>query len=90
MKITRKREIISERTRRVTIKFGNTAGERFCQNCQARVPFLTVDEAALIRQTTARQIFRLVEKQTIHFEEIENGSLLVCFASLSNTMDESF
>lgn len=90
MKIIKKRELIIERKRSVTIKFGNISGERFCAACGERAQFVTIDEAAIVRQSTARQIFQLVEADLIHFIETENGLLLICFASLSEIADESF
>lgn len=88
MKITRKKEVIIERTRSVTIKLGSRSGERFCSICRKDMPFVTIDDAAVARQTTARLIFRLVEKNVLHFAETENGSLLICFASLSKIRKE--
>lgn len=90
MKIIKKKELIIERERSVTIRFANALSERFCVACGGRMQFVTIDEAAVVRQTTARQIFRLVEADLVHFDETENGLLLICFASLSKITDESF
>jgi len=84
MKITRKREIILERTRSVTIRFGDESGEIFCPVCEELIRFITVDQAATISEMTAREIFRLVEDERIHFQETKQGRLLVCLASLIN------
>lgn len=83
MKITRKREIISERERRVVVKFKDESRQGFCVDCQTLTSFVTVDEAAALRDTTARKIFRLVEAGKVHFEETADGRLFVCLPSLS-------
>lgn len=83
MKITRKRELIIERERRVRIKFNEAPPEAQCSKCDALAHFVTVDEAAIIKQTPAREIYRMVENGSIHFLENERGGLLVCLTSLS-------
>lgn len=82
MKITRKRELIIECERSVTIKFGTASIERFCRRCADKGHFITVEEAAILRQTTAREIFRLIETNKIHFDEGADSLLIVCLASL--------
>lgn len=89
MKITTKREITYERERRVTIRFGDSSAELFCASCEAIVRFLTIDEAAVLKQLTAREIFRLVESGGLHFAETKSGGLLICFASLSGAAQEN-
>ena len=90
MKITVKKELTIERERTLTIKFANAAAEKFCTVCRQRVQFITIDEAAIVRQTTARHIFQLVETDLIHYDETDNGLLLICFQSLSQIIEESF
>ena len=83
MKIKRKREIIVERERSVTLKIKRNSGATLCDRCGANSRFITVDEAALLAQTNSRSIFRLVETGTLHSLETREGWLLVCPASLS-------
>lgn len=88
MKITHKREIILVRERRITINLNDEAAEIFCRHCKTTAHFITANEAAAINQTTAREIFRMVEDGRIHFRETAQGSLLVCLESLTNLRDE--
>lgn len=85
MKIIARREIYIERERSVTTRTTDkTVFQRFCPECLIVTSFVTVDEAARLRQTTARKIFRLVERDSIHAADTSEGSLLVCFASLKS------
>ena len=84
MKITRRREIIFERERSVTIKFGGESDDAFCAACEAAARLVTVDEAAATLEMSSREIFRLTESGQIHFQETSRGLLLVCVASLKN------
>ena len=90
MKVSVKKELIIERERTVTIKFENASGEKYCTVCRERQLFITVNEAALFRQTTARHIFQMVEANLIHLDETDHGLLLICLASLPQIMDENF
>lgn len=85
MKITRQREIYVKRERRITINCADAPSVRFCAACQSDSRFVTVDEAAILRRTTSRQIFRLTEAREIHSEETADGLLIVCLASLASS-----
>jgi hypothetical protein len=80
VKVTTKREINIERTRSFTIRFMKPETLRFCAACQTDAPFVSVDEAAMARQTTSREIFHLVEEASLHSTETVEGLLLVCLA----------
>ncbi len=82
MKITRTREYTIERERTLTIRFNVAPVLKFCAECQAEMSFINVVQAAIIAQTTDRQIFRLVEANRLHCAESANGFLLVCHTSL--------
>lgn len=87
MKITRKRETTLERTRSVTIKFNDELREEFCPTCEEKMHFVTIDEAATVREKSSREIFRMVENGQVHFRETSSGRLLICLASLTNLPD---
>jgi len=89
MKITRKTNFFVERERRITIRFADRSvrPSRFCPDCQSDSLFVTVDEAALARQTTSREIFRLVEANQIHFNETADGLLLICLAPVTPVLE---
>ena len=89
MKITSKREIYIERERSITIRFANGQSLRFCRSCQTDSRFVTVDEAAIMRRTTSREIFRRVETDQIHSAETNEGLLLVCLTSLLQSTEIS-
>lgn len=89
MKIKRRKEILVEHERNITIKFSSIAAEKFCQSCAAPSRFITTDEAALSCNTTSLTIFRLVETKKIHSLETTEGLLLICFASLLNFKEKN-
>lgn len=53
-----------------------------CPDCNARVEWVTVDEAALLAGVSSRTIFRQVEAEQLHFTEIASGLLFICLNSL--------
>jgi len=54
----------------------------WCEQCAAETVMLAPNEAAMLLQITARDIFRRVEMGEIHYLEIETGAPLVCHKSL--------
>lgn len=84
MKITTKREIYAEHERRVTIRFADrrVSHLKFCHQCQRGTYFITVDEAAVVREKTAREVFRAVEHGQIHALDTSEGFLIICLESL--------
>ena len=57
--------------------------KRFCDHCQAKVRWLTPEEAMALGRVSLREIFRLVESREIHFTESKEGFLIVCAESLT-------
>lgn len=53
-----------------------------CEICGCNSQMITPRQAALIIQTTQREIFRLVEENKLHFIEFQDGDLFVCAKSL--------
>lgn len=53
-----------------------------CKICGCDSQMITPKQAALIIQTTQREIFRLVEENKLHFVEFQDGDLFVCAKSL--------
>ena len=43
---------------------------------------VTADEAARLTATSAREVFRRVEHEQLHFTETDEGDLLICRNSL--------
>ncbi len=54
----------------------------WCDPCARTARMLTVDEAAALLRTTARDIYRRVEAAELHFRETPEGALLICLNSL--------
>ncbi len=59
---------------------GNVAGR--CEECNREVALLTPETAALVSQTTPREIYRWLDQRKIHFQELANGHVLICSDSL--------
>ena len=56
--------------------------EAFCSECKSLVEMATPPVAAILRQTTEREIYRLVETGKVHF--VETDRVLVCLQSLKD------
>jgi hypothetical protein len=82
MKIKRKREIVAERERRVTIRWGSFQPDKFCPTCNGASPFVAVDQAAVIGGTTSLAIYRAIKSGQVHWLETSEGILIVCLASI--------
>lgn len=55
----------------------------WCPDCAKEVRMLTVDEAAAIACLSIRTIYSWMETKRLHFREMAEGSVLICFDSLS-------
>jgi len=53
-----------------------------CAQCQAEVSWLTPNQVVALTSLTLREVFRLIEAHTIHFDETPDGSLHICPNSL--------
>ena len=61
--------------------------ETFCPNCKSLVEMATPQIAAILTQSTEREIYRLIEADQIHF--IETVRIFVCLSSLAEFKDNS-
>jgi hypothetical protein len=75
-------EITVERRQRTVVRPRRRPRAAWCGECAGLVHMLTADEAAVLTETTARDVFRLVEAGELHFLEVDGGMLLVCPNSL--------
>jgi hypothetical protein len=75
-------EAVTIRTRRVMLAD--------CSQCQRRVRMVPANEAVLIARQNAREIYRLVEENRLHFIEDRDGLLFVCLASLCQLLDAGY
>lgn len=55
---------------------------RFCPICQFEQVFVSTEQATFLTDLSARQIFRLVEIDAVHFFETDEGFLFICQSSL--------
>ena len=55
---------------------------RFCPLCQVEQVFVSTEQATFLTDLSARQIFRLVEINALHFFETAEGFLFICESSL--------
>ena len=56
--------------------------ENFCPACKTLVEMAAPKVAAILAQTTEREVYRLVETGRVHF--VETDRVLVCINSLAN------
>lgn|SRR5215471_1198796 len=54
----------------------------WCASCRRRVEMVRPERAAQIARVTERTIYRWVEAETVHFQEV-HGQLLICHPALS-------
>ena len=57
--------------------------ETACAACDSDSIFIQPERAAFLFNLTTREIYRRIERGTIHFLETDAGATLVCAASLS-------
>ncbi len=81
--MTKKLSVRKEKRELTILRRPRIAEKRFCAFCSAEVRWLVPEEAMVLAGISLREIFRLVEKQKIHFVENANGFLLVCAKSLA-------
>ena len=62
--------------------------ETACAACDSDSIFIQPERAAFLFNLTTREIYRRIERGTIHFLETASGATLVCAASLSTKTDE--
>jgi hypothetical protein len=55
---------------------------RYCVECGAEVEMLTLDEITTQTKTPTRELFRLIEQNSVHSIETESGHLLICRNSI--------
>jgi hypothetical protein len=70
-------EIILVRRRRGAFRM-------WCNQCEAKVSMLCVEDARTVAETTSRTIYRWIEAGKLHFAESEKGLVLICAQSLAS------
>jgi hypothetical protein len=62
-----------------------TAGRRtsmWCSCCRRKVEMVTPEQAAAIANVSPRTIYRWVEGERVHLNEVSIGSIFICLGSL--------
>ena len=60
--------------------------EAFCMQCQSLVEMATPQVAAILKRSTEREIYRLVETNKVHF--VGTDRILICLKSLNETLSK--
>jgi hypothetical protein len=84
----KKKYLITTQQREIVVVHKKSAAFfKYCECCQEKVEMLTLDAITFQTGMRTREIFRLIENQSLHSIETERGHLLVCRNSL-RVMDE--
>lgn len=81
----RKTRITVETDRVLVIRGSKAPVTGWCDKCGGPVNMVTPDQAAVLARVSLRAIYRRVESETLHFVEMQHGSLLICINSLLNS-----
>lgn len=61
----------------------------WCNQCEAKVSLLRVEDASALVGVTARTIYRWIEAGRLHFAESDKGLVLICANSLSSAVSKT-
>lgn len=79
-------EIIIQTRERIFVRRPANELRTICAGCQTETVFITLEQATMQTGTSVREIFRRIERGLIHFIETAEGLMLVCPASLENSI----
>jgi hypothetical protein len=51
---------------------------------------LIVEKVAVLFEIKEREIFQQIEKATVHFNEVQNCSVMVCLSSMSIVLTQTY
>jgi len=84
MKRTKTKTEITVATRqRITIR-RRSQPDAWCERCGATVGMLLPEHAAVLSNTTPREIYRRVENGEVHFVETRKGDLFICCRTITS------
>lgn len=55
---------------------------KWCPECVGPSQWISPDQAAVLRGTSCRTIYRWIEMQQVHFRETSEGMVWLCFNSI--------
>ena len=79
--------ITVETERLLVIRRSPTSGDGWCNQCEAPVKLIRLEEAAAIAGASQRAIFRWAEAGEIHFTETADGKVMFCLNSISRQVN---
>jgi hypothetical protein len=83
-KAGRKKIITIETLQRTVIRQNAPQTQNlWCEFCQAAVEMISPELAAKISGVNVREVYRQIEKGSVHFVETESGSVFICRNSLN-------
>ena len=85
--MTEEPSIVYEFEETVFLKQGGKLITEFCPHCSDTVVLLSPDVLSLVSGITEREIFRLIEKGSIHFVEL--GRIVGCLSCLTRLVGTS-
>ena len=78
----RRTEITIETSRLTLISNVGGATRARCSLCDGQVEMVSPDQAATLSRLSTRIIHRMVDEGKLHFNEMPDGSLLICIDSI--------
>jgi len=84
MKHIRKAQIVIEKQRILAVSRHRSVAKR-CEICCCEIEMVSPQKAAAIASVGQRTIFRRIEDGSLHLAETEDGTFLICTASLAST-----
>lgn len=85
-KSTRTIELTFERNE-LFVRKSRSSEAAWCVECGGAAPVVTLPDAILASRTSAQEMQRRVEAGQVHALEKDDGSLLICLASLFGSQD---
>ena len=80
--IRKRTEITVETETLLVVRRGAGTLSTWCEGCGGESPMLTPREAAVLAGLTTRLIYARVEEGALHFNELTDGTLLICGRSV--------
>lgn len=84
MKITRKTNVSVKTVRRLIVQQPASEMSICCEQCAEKM--ITAQSSAVAFSISSREIYRLIEKNKIHFVETETNEIYVCPASVNRIL----
>lgn len=87
MEIIRKTDILVETKRRFVISQPEFEEQFFCPHCPGQM--ISAEASAVLFKLSRREIYRMIEKELVHFCETSDGLILICPDSFAEILSKS-